>query len=434
VNRYKRGLTLTAAVLAVIFLLVACGPTETPEPTVTPSPTEDVADEPTDEPVEEPDAEPTGPITITPPEEPAVCNAVSFSEAFPAREVDVRPEDETDYGKGASVEDAEITIYEYSDFQCPGCASMGPVLAAFLEEHPEVRLVYRHYPLSFHEHAVLAAEATEAAGAQGKFWEMHDLLFERQGEWSPLSEEEARVQMSEYAEELELDIEEFDEALDEELYVEKVESHFAEAQAMGLGGTPSFIYNDLVYPSDQWGLSPQGLDVFAELLVLEEMLYAAPPEQEIDPEGEYQAILKTSQGEVVVDLLPEAAPTFVNNFIFLAREDWYAGTEFFLVQEDYVAVAGDPTNTGMGYPGYRCAGETQSTFDRSGLVGMDPTGLFFITLGTQASQLSGELPLIGQVVEGQEVLDELARVAPSQTPGQPPTEPDMLESVEIVEK
>ena len=418
----------TALLLAVVLLLAACSPTATPESDPTEAPTEVVTEAPveesTDEPTEEADAtevaEPTGPLTITPPEEPAVCEMIPD---VPAREVD-----ETDWVKGA--EDAEITIIEYADFQCPGCSGIAPALTQFLENHPEARLVYRHFPLSFHDKAMVTAAASEAAGAQGKFWEMYDLLFSRAAEWGSLTPEEARDKMSEYAEELDLDLERFDQELDDDVYAEKINAHYEEAVELGLPGTPTFIFNGQMFPTEM-GLSYNGLEAFLTVLEMEDKQVDEVPEMVVDAEGSYEATLKTSQGDIVVELLPESAPTLVNSFIYLAEEGWYDDADFFFVQDNFVALAGDPSNTGFGHPGYYCMGESQGTFDRSGLVGILPNGQFFITLGLDASSLTGQFALIGQVTEGLEVAEALARTLPGD-PSAP--EADVLESIAVLEK
>ena len=82
--------------------------------------------------------------------------------------------------------DAEVVLVEYSDLQCPACRAVFPIIQELDQEFgDELRIEYRHFPLTqIHQHAELAARATEAAGVQGKFWEMHDLLFEKQPIWS----------------------------------------------------------------------------------------------------------------------------------------------------------------------------------------------------------------------------------------------------------
>lgn len=418
--------------LILVLLVTACsGTVSTPAPT--PVPTEAEAPEPTAAPTDapaEPDAptpvptgDPSEPVVATPPEELGVC------EAAPLPELPVRPADDTDWAKGASAEDAEITIYEYSDFQCPGCGGMYPVLQAFLDDNPEVRLVYRHFPLDFHQHAMITSAAAEAAGAQGKFWEMHNLLFDLAADWSPLSEEEVRSTMSRYAEQLELDVEAFDAALDEGTYDEKLQAQYDEAIELGLPGTPSFIFNNVLFPSDI-GLSYQGLESFKTILEnQDEIFFPNPPEVVVASEDDYDAVLNTSQGDIRIKLLAESAPVNVNSFVFLADENWYQDSSFFFVRDNFVAVTGDPTNSSVGYPGYYCTGEQQGVFDRAGLVGMLSNGQFFLTLGPDAAQLTGQFALIGQVTEGLDVLDDLARIMMGD-PDAP--DPDVLESVEII--
>ena len=91
-----------------------------------------------------------------------------------------------DWSKGPA--DAFVTIIEYCDFQGAGCAQAAPVLAQLQTKYPkDLRIVYRHFPLSNDDKAALATQAAEAAGIQGKFWEMHDLLLDQQKDWAGLS-------------------------------------------------------------------------------------------------------------------------------------------------------------------------------------------------------------------------------------------------------
>ncbi len=365
------------------------------------------------------------PIEIVGPSEPAVC------EAMPLPSLPVFPVSEDDWFKGADPAEAEVIIFEYSDFQCPGCAGVVPILNQFLADNPTVSLVYRHFPLSFHDRAMVTSEAAEAAGAQGMFWEMHDLLFVRQAEWgaSTVTPEQARALMSEYAEQLGLDLAQFDRDMDEHTYEAKIQMQLLESQELMLSGTPSFIFNDVPFPSQQLGLSYAALESFYNLMSLQSRQYMEIPEGIMDTAGrEGQALLRTTQGDIVIELLPEAAPTHVNSFIFLAEAGWYEGSPFFFVLEDYVALGGDPSGSSIGYPGYYCYGEMENAFDRPGLVGMLSNGQFFITLGADAAELSGQFPLIGQVVEGLDVLYALAQ----RSPGDPMApEPDILLSVDI---
>lgn len=409
--------TLTVALL----ILSACGPTptEAPTPTATPQPT---ATQTTATLAPTPD----GPVVITTPE------AVGTCEAAPLPTVPIRPIDATDWVRGADPTTADVILYEYSDFQCPGCGGMAPIVDLFVEDHPNIALVYRHFPLSFHDRSPLAAEAAEAAGAQGKFWEMHDLLFSRQTEWAAqnVTGDQAREFFNGYADELGLNMEQFNNDMDNHTYQEKINTQAQEAQALQLSGTPSFIYNDIPYPTEQIGLSYSGLESFLEMLDLQAVQWDAIPDMTVDAEGSYQAVISTSKGDITVEMFPQSAPTHVNSFLFLSKEGWYDDSPFFFVRGGYVALGGDPTGSGIGYPGYYCSGEEQGVFDRAGLVGMLANGQFFITLGADAAQLNGQFPLIGQVVAGLDVVQTLTNRSPADAT---PVAPDTILSIDIQE-
>lgn len=132
---------------------------------------------------------------------------------------------------------APITIVEYSDFECPYCGAAHPILARLLREHAgHIRLLFKHYPLSGHPHAMNAARAAEAARRQGKFWEMHDLLFENQGQ---LEQED----LERYAQQLGLDVERFKADLQSEDVQRRIEANRAEGREVGVQGTPTIFVN-----------------------------------------------------------------------------------------------------------------------------------------------------------------------------------------------
>jgi protein-disulfide isomerase len=132
---------------------------------------------------------------------------------------------------------AKVTIIEFSDFQCPFCSRVIPTLKKLHEAYPnDVRVIFKHNPLSFHDKAHLAAEATAAAEEQGKFWEMHDKLFENQRALD-------RPDLEKYASELGLDMGKFKAALDSGKFKAKVDAEAAEAAKFGARGTPSFFIN-----------------------------------------------------------------------------------------------------------------------------------------------------------------------------------------------
>lgn len=139
--------------------------------------------------------------------------------------------------------DSEVVLVEYSDLQCPACRQFVPVVKDVLEQYGEqIRFEYKHFPLtSIHPYAVPAARAAEAAGQQGEFFAMHDLLFENQTTWSNSSNPNAFF--TQYAEELELDMNLFNQHMKASLITDKINDEFSEARAQGFTGTPTFTLN-----------------------------------------------------------------------------------------------------------------------------------------------------------------------------------------------
>jgi protein-disulfide isomerase len=156
------------------------------------------------------------------------------------------PVNATDHIRGA--EHAPVTLIEYGDFQCPHCLAAEPAVRALLERFDErVRLVYRHFPLEqVHGDAMRAAQAAEAAGAQGRFWQMHDLLFAHQ---SHLDFDHLRR----YAETIGLDMARFIAEMDDEIYLQRVREHQAGGQASGVDGTPGFFINGRAWRGGEQG-------------------------------------------------------------------------------------------------------------------------------------------------------------------------------------
>jgi protein-disulfide isomerase len=132
----------------------------------------------------------------------------------------------------------------------------------------DVRLVYRHYPLrQIHPQAQAAAEAAEAAGIQGKFFEMHDLLFERQSSWAGSSS--ARSTFESYAEELELDLEQFKADVKSDAVKDKIDNDYSSGLQSGIQGTPSFFFNGTRIQNPS-GFEPLRQMIEAELKRIEE--------------------------------------------------------------------------------------------------------------------------------------------------------------------
>lgn len=137
----------------------------------------------------------------------------------------------------AGPENAKVTLVEFSDFQCPYCSKAAETLSEIKKKYPNnVRVVFRQFPLSFHENAHLAAEAAAAAGAQGKFWQYHDLLFKNQKALT-------RPDLEKYAKEIGLNMAEFNKALDSKTFAEAVDADMKLGGEVGVNGTPSMFLN-----------------------------------------------------------------------------------------------------------------------------------------------------------------------------------------------
>jgi protein-disulfide isomerase len=139
---------------------------------------------------------------------------------------------------GIGPETAEVTIVEFSDFQCPYCARYGPILKRLVDEYPnQVRVVFKQFPIaSIHPQARKAAEASLCAGDQGKFWEMHDAMFENQSKL-------AVPQLKELATTVGLDTTQFNQCLDSGRHFQTVSKDLQDAMKVGVSGTPAFFVN-----------------------------------------------------------------------------------------------------------------------------------------------------------------------------------------------
>ena len=314
-----------------------------------------------------------------------------------------------------------------------------------LQEFPnDLRFVYRHFPLigtpesPFHDKAALATQAAEAAGKQGKFWDMHDVLFNRQSEWAALSVADFQKWLIERAGELDLNVEKFTTDLTSLALVNFAQNAWDYGQSIGMTGTPFLLVDGQVWPSnvsmDKWNIS-----AVVRLTLMEDRQFTQCPPMTIDPTKQYVATLHTEKGDIVIELYADKAPIAVNSFIFLASNGWYDGVTFHRVVPGFVAQAGDPSGTGFGTPGYAFRNEISSDlkFDGAGVVGMANAGAdsngsqFFITYSAQPT-LDGSYTIFGRVIQGMDVVTSLTPRDPSQNADLPPG--DKILSVTIEEK
>lgn len=142
--------------------------------------------------------------------------------------------------------EATLSLVEYSDFQCPFCSQVASMIDELVANYGnQFRFEYRHLPLrSIHPNAQIASQASEAAGIQGKFWEMHDILFAKQKEWS--TSINPKKLFRQYAEEIGINPERFSYDLESDEVKAKVNADYDQATALGIKGTPSFLVNGKV--------------------------------------------------------------------------------------------------------------------------------------------------------------------------------------------
>ncbi|PID31272.1 hypothetical protein CR983_02085 [Candidatus Saccharibacteria bacterium] len=144
--------------------------------------------------------------------------------------------------------DSDVVVYEYADYQCPACQNISPIIKEAVEPYRDrVTLVFRNYPLpTLHPNARAAAAAAEAAGLQGKFWQMHKKLFADQNSWSGLGGDKRSKQFASYATQLGLDVEKFNADVASDAVRKKIDFDRALASGLNISGTPTIYVNDTV--------------------------------------------------------------------------------------------------------------------------------------------------------------------------------------------
>lgn len=330
--------------------------------------------------------------------------------------------------------DAPVTIVEYADFQCPACANFSAYLNAVLDAFPNaMRVIYRHLPLpSIHDKAYITAMAADAAGAQGKFWEMHDFLFQTQGQWNTLTENQFVDWIMDQAGAFDLDEDQFrSDMLDQEAraaLVTRTEAWLG----LGVQYTPFVVVNGRIFRENK-------PDLFSLAGIHEFGGFESCPPWVIDPERSYTAILDTSAGEIEIEFYADVAPIAVNSFVFLAQNGWFDEVYFHRVITGFVAQAGDPSGLGVVGPGYKFVNETDNglSFDRPGILGMANAGVdtngsqFFITLAP-VTNLDGGYTIFGEVALGSlDVLEKIALRDPQTAVGF--DDATIINGIEIIE-
>ena len=148
---------------------------------------------------------------------------------------------QTDHVRGAK--DGKVTLVEFGDFQCPACGAYESIVRQVLADNKDtLKFSFRHFPLvQIHKNALLAAKASEAAALQGKFWEMHDILYDKQEEWGGALN--AREFIMVYATTIKLDVAKFSSDIESKAVEEKILAELREGVKLGIQGTPTFFLN-----------------------------------------------------------------------------------------------------------------------------------------------------------------------------------------------
>lgn len=157
--------------------------------------------------------------------------------------------------------DAPFTLEEFGDFQCPPCGMLsGPINQLEQDFRPRLRVIFRHFPLTMHQHAREAALACEAAGRQGRFWQMHDVLYREQAVWSKAAD--VQPLFDTYAGMLGLKIDRFKKDMESDEVKRRVAADQEQGAALGITITPTIFINDRALPNAS--LSPASLHAAVE--------------------------------------------------------------------------------------------------------------------------------------------------------------------------
>ncbi len=346
------------------------------------------------------------------------------------------PESKEDHARGA--ENPIVTLTEYTDYQDWMSGLFEKDADRLLETHPnELRIVSRVFPLiKTNNKSALAAQAAEAAAEQGKFWEMHDLLYAQQKNWRDLSVQDFEQWLTAQVSALGMNVDQFRTDLKREDIVARVQQASDAGQKIGIPATPLVLINGQIYSGP---LDYNSLNDVIELIALGKRQFTSCPAVTVQSNKQYIATLHTEKGDVRIQLFADKAPMTVNSFLFLARSGWYDNITFHRVIPDLFAQTGDPSGTGKGNPGYYVITEIDPalTFDKPGMVAMVNSGpdtsgsQFFITYAPTA-QFNGKYTIFGEVLSGLDVLKQLTPRDPQPGSDLPPG--DRLISVTVEEK
>jgi cyclophilin family peptidyl-prolyl cis-trans isomerase/protein-disulfide isomerase len=383
--------------------------------------------------------------TASAPIEPAVtfdastsnagCSAITVEPtAAPSSNSLFPPVSSADFSFGRS--DAPVTIVEYCDFQSAGCADMSAIIVKLMKSRADVRFIFR--PVSMiavmdkSDKAMLAALA---ADEQGKFWTMYDVLFALRASWEKLNPSQFNAWVVKESARFGVDGGKLQAAINSEKTTTKMASMNEATKKLKLPAVPLLLVNGNLQPS--YLLDYPSLSDAVGLIALGRKQFTQCPPFSVNRLKQYIATLRTKKGDITIQLFADKAPLAVNSFVFLARQKWYDGVTFHRVIPGFIAQTGDPSDTGMGNPGYLFTESNDLKFDKPGLVAMtssspDTNGSQFFITFAPAPHIDGMYTIFGQVLNGLDVAEQLTPRDVAQGINSSPG--DQILSVSIEEK
>ncbi|HNO31342.1 MAG TPA: peptidylprolyl isomerase [Anaerolineales bacterium] len=376
------------------------------------------------------------PIVIpnTPTPAPAfTCARVSVAPTPTANTASLFPQlSSADFSRGPA--DAPVTLIQYCDFQSQGCKSMADITAELLKNRTDLQVVFRPLPLiGVLDKSEASALAALAADEQGKFWEMHDLLFAKHSEWTGLTVSQFNAWVLKEAPAVGIDADQLAAAMKAPATAGRLTSLYEAAKSMSIAAVPLILINGEQF----FLLDYQNINDTVGIIALGSRQFTDCPPFIIDASKQYIATIATEKGDIVLQLFPDKAPLAVNSFVFLAQQGWFDGVTFHRVIPGFMAQAGDPSGTGRGNPGYFFKNEISDLlFSKPGVVGMANSGpdtngsQFFITYAP-AAHLNGSYTIFGQVLTGMDVLEQITPRDPAQGIGLTPGDKILSVTVEV---
>lgn len=285
------------------------------------------------------------------------------------------------------------------------------MLEQLLKEFPDdLRTVFRHFPLPSHANSLLATQAVEAAGMQGKLYEMSDQIFANQATWSPMDTAAFESWLTTEAETLGLNKDQFVKDMKSDVVVAKVLEYQKQAMDAGVTYTPFIMVNGRIWE----GIDLPNMRILIQLLREDKNLFPDCPPTVLEPGRKYTATIETEIGNIVMALNTDQVPLSANAFVWLVQQGWYDNTTFFNVMRDdpsqiEIALTGDRTETGYGTAGFSISPEIVSdlNFTQPGTVGFVNGNQLFISYSA-LPKLEGRYTVLGNVIEGMDVVQNLA--------------------------